>query len=80
MSQSVCLASFQKSDSKYLQLLDFAKEVKAGDSTFREGIGAKIYSGELFDNFYRNNKNEDIINSSLNYGYAVLRSGITSLQ
>jgi CRISPR-associated protein Cas1 len=76
MNQSACLASFQKSDSKHLQLLDFAREVKTGDNTFREGIGAKIYFGELFDNFYRSNKNEDIINSSLNYGYAVLRSGI----
>jgi CRISPR-associated protein Cas1 len=34
MSQSVCLASFQKSDSKHLQLLNFAKEVKAGDKYF----------------------------------------------
>ncbi|MCA6084955.1 type II CRISPR-associated endonuclease Cas1 [Candidatus Endomicrobiellum agilis] len=75
-NQAVCLASFSKSDNKYLQLLELAKEVKTGDNTFREGIGAKVYFGELFSNFYRNNKNEDIINSSLNYGYAVLRSSI----
>jgi CRISPR-associated protein Cas1 len=32
MSQSTCLASFQKSDSKHLQLLVFTKEVKTGDN------------------------------------------------
>lgn len=76
-NQATCLAFFfKKRNCKYLQILEFAKEVKTGDRTFREGVGARIYFEELFDNFQRNNKNENIINSSLNYGYSILRSGI----
>ncbi|GMO65538.1 MAG: hypothetical protein Nk1A_2980 [Endomicrobiia bacterium] len=69
-NQATCLAFFSKRNCKYLQFLEFAKEVKTGDRTFREGVGARIYFEELFDNFQRNN------NSSLNYGYSILRSGI----
>ncbi|MDR3048932.1 MAG: type II CRISPR-associated endonuclease Cas1 [Elusimicrobiota bacterium] len=73
LNQAACLSKFYD-ETKYKQILDFAKEVKSGDSTFREGVGAKLYFGALFDDFLRSNKNEDIINSALNYGYAVLRS------
>jgi len=75
-NQAACLASFKENNSKHLQLSGFAKEVKSGDITFREGIGAKIYFEGLFDDFHRNDKNEDIVNSSLNYGYSILRSSM----
>jgi CRISPR-associated protein Cas1 len=76
INQAACLLALERKSCKYLQLLEFAKEVKTGDHTFREGVGARIYFEELFDNFQRNDKNEDIINSSLNYGYSILRSSV----
>ena len=52
------------------------KEVKSGDSTNVEAQAARIYWSKLFGevNFSRNPENEDAINVSLNYGYAVLRA------
>nr|BAV59345.1 CRISPR-associated protein Cas1 [Candidatus Endomicrobium sp. MdMp-027] len=74
INQANCLASLIRESHKHLQLSELAKEVKTGDHTFREGVGARIYFEELFDNFQRSDKSEDIINSSLNYGYSILRS------
>jgi len=47
-----------------------------GDNILEKVLAPKMYFGELFDNFYRNNKDENIINSFLSYWYVVLRSGI----
>ncbi len=56
------------------QLQEYADDVKSGDATNREGAAARIYFPSLFDNFKRDKNSEDIINSSLNYAYAILRS------
>ena len=54
------------------------REVRSGDATNREGIAAKIYWRELFQqaDFVRE-RFGDVPNNLLNYGYAVLRAGIT---
>jgi len=58
------------------QLMEICKDVLSADSTNREAYAAKIYFRELFgDNFKRNNDAE-VINSFLNYGYAIIRSAI----
>ena len=61
-----------KSDN-YNLLLEYAKEVKIGDKTNREGHAAKVYFNSLFTKKFVRNENDDI-NSALNYGYAVLLS------
>jgi CRISPR-associated protein Cas1 len=53
-----------------------AKQVRSGDASFKEGIGAKIYFENLFFNFYRSSNGRDFINSALNYGYAIVRSSM----
>lgn len=75
INQSLCLKQFGKEDSSN-KIIQFSKEVKSGDSTFREGVSAKIYFSSLFDNFTRDKNKTDILNISLNYGYIVLRSSI----
>jgi CRISPR-associated protein Cas1 len=57
-------------------IFDMAKEVRSGDASFREGVGAKVYFENLFSDFHRNTDGQDIINSALNYGYAIVRSSI----
>ena len=61
--------------SGFYKFLEDIKEVKIGDKTNREGHAAKIYFKELFGKeFVRHN--DDVINSALNYGYAILLSTI----
>lgn len=61
--------------NKYRMLLDYVDEIEIGDKTNREGHAAKVYFNLLFgSNFIRHN--DDNINSSLNYGYAILLSTI----
>lgn len=58
------------------KMFEFMQEVSPGDSGNREGLAAKIYFRELFGpNFKR--FDDDVINSGLNYGYAILRSQIS---
>lgn len=66
----------RKIDSeKYDLLLSYVDEVTSGDKTNREGHAAKVYFNALFGNeFVRNN--DDSINATLNYGYAVLLSTV----
>ena len=59
------------------ELFVYTKYVKSGDSDNVEAKTAKIYWSKLFDNFSRVQKGaEDVINASLNYCYAIVRSAI----
>ena len=64
----------KKIKSKQHDLItSYIKEVAIGDKTNREGHAAKVYFNSLFGkNFVRGNN--DKINDSLNYGYAILLS------
>lgn len=49
--------------------------VKSGDADNREGIAARIYWGQVFDDdFVRDQNGGDGLNAMLNYGYAILRA------
>lgn len=72
-NQFICLKALNK-DSGTLEFL--IKKVSIGDRENIEAQAAKIYWNKLFgDNFIRD-KNGDGVNSLLNYGYTILRSGI----
>lgn len=72
--QMVCLFKLNKNDKIDL-LKSYIKEVQNGDITNREGLSAKVYFHELFGlDFVRKRNAEDIINSSLNYIYQVIRA------
>ncbi len=72
--QMVCLFKLNKHDKIDL-LKSYIREVQNGDITNREGLAAKVYFHELFGlDFVRKRNAEDIINSSLNYIYQVIRA------
>lgn len=51
--------------------------VKSGDADNREGIAARIYWGQVFDDdFVRDQNGGDGLNAMLNYGYAILRAAM----
>lgn len=59
----------------YEKLLEFEKEVEIADKTNREGHAAKVYFNLLFTkDFIRGTNN--MINSGLDYGYAIILSTI----
>lgn len=58
----------------------YIEEVLPGDITNREGHSAKIFFNNFFGkNFTREQEGMDIINSSLNYGYSIVRAYIARL-
>lgn len=60
------------------KIMSYTDDVKFGDVTNREGVVAKMYFRALFGSkFVR--FDEDVINAGLNYGYAILRSLISSI-
>ena len=67
----------KKIKSKQHNLItSYIKEVTIGDKTNREGHAAKVYFNALFGtSFVRGNN--DKINASLNYGYAILLSTVS---
>lgn len=67
----------KKIKSKQHDLItSYIKEVTIGDKTNREGHAAKVYFNSLFGkSFVRGNN--DKINASLNYGYAILLSTVS---
>lgn len=73
-NQLVVMSEFSDNKERENILLNFIKEVEDGDTTNREGLAAKIYFRELFDDDFSRNNDDTIINASLNYGYTVIRN------
>lgn len=57
----------------YEKLLEFETQVLPGDKTNREGHAAKVYFNLLFGRKFIRGENDNI-NSSLDYGYAIILS------
>ena len=57
-------------------LKPYYSNVKSGDSDNREGLAARLYWSALFGKGFIRDKDEEGINSLLNYGYAILRAGM----
>lgn len=53
---------------------DYIRGVRSGDSTNMEGIAAQYYWRTLFSSDFLRGQYDDLANSLLNYGYAILRS------
>jgi CRISPR-associated protein Cas1 len=69
-NQAQCLALFNRPNADTLQ--EISKQVQSGDSKNAEAFAANIYWKSLFTDFNRN-KDDDIRNAALNYGYAIIR-------
>jgi CRISPR-associated protein Cas1 len=74
-NQGKCLESFGQAQAAQ-KLIEMSKQVRSGDASFKEGVGARIYFENIFETFLRNSDGQDVINSALNYGYAIIRSCI----
>lgn len=72
-NQALCLRLLEKEESS--ELMRMAKEVQSGDRTHVEAKAAAFYFRALYGlGFSRGD--EHIINSALNYGYAIVRGMI----
>lgn len=74
-NQSVCLENAWSERDIVLKMRQFASEVVAHDSGNREGISAKLFFRTLYGTDFIRFTDDDI-NSILNYGYAIIRSGV----
>lgn len=74
-NQAVCLENMWTDRDIILRMHELASEVLPHDEGNREGISAKLYFRNLFgSNFIR--FADDDTNAILNYGYAIIRSGV----
>lgn len=69
-------ALLRKLDKDGDSLKPYYQNVKSGDSDNREGVAAKIYWNELFDNNFMRFRTGAPPNEMLNYGYTVLRAAV----
>lgn len=60
----------------YETLMGAYQRVQSGDKTNCEAFAAKVYWENIFENFQRNKDEEDLRNSALNYGYAIVRGAV----
>lgn len=77
VSQKICkqmevLLKYGKTEAANL-LSTYMGEILPGDASNREGHAAKVYFFSLFGNEY-SRRDDNVINSCLNYGYSVLLS------
>lgn len=74
INQAKVLELYRSSKAK--DLVKLSSQVQIGDKNNDEAQGARLYWKQLFKipNFKREQGAEDIINSMLNYGYAIVRA------
>ena len=73
-NQAVCLKALGKNSIK---IKTAVKNVLSGDSSNQEGYAARIYWQELFGKDFVRDREQTGVNALLNYGYTILRSGIS---
>lgn len=69
-------ALLRKLDKDGDSLKPYYQNVKSGDSDNREGVAAKLYWNELFDEKFIRSRSGFSPNEMLNYGYTVLRAAV----
>lgn len=75
-NQALCLENNLNDYKKSERLKKIIKSVEENDPNNREAYSARLYFNCLFGEDFRRGRYDDIINSSLNYGYAIIRSSI----
>lgn len=64
----------EKYNFNAIRMIEYAKNVKSGDSTNREAVAAKFYWDSLFSSDWIRMRYGEYPNNLLNYGYAILRA------
>lgn len=75
INQAKCLEYCSKDEKTVSIMKNLTKKVLSGDTTNVEGQAAALYFSTLFGKGFTRN-DEDDINASLNYGYAIIRGYI----
>ncbi len=78
-NQAKVLKRMQKDPKVIEALLVYAEEVQAGDPSNREAHAAKIYFNELMGTTFSRGNEDLLLNSGLDYGYAIFRSYLARL-
>ena len=78
-NQAKVLQKLEKSERVVQSLHTFMEEVTEGDAANREAHAAKIYFNELMGTTFSRGNEDILLNSGLNYGYAVFRSYLAKL-
>ncbi len=68
-----------KNPATITQLKNFCTEITEGDITNREAHAAKVYFNELMGCSFSRGNEELLLNSGLDYGYAIFRSYLAKL-
>jgi len=76
INQARCLELLGFSEIEYNTLIDMSNRVQSGDITNIEANAAQYYFKTLYGKTFTRS-DENIINSSLNYGYAIIRGMIS---
>ncbi len=71
--QAACLGAYGLPEAPLRALVP---NVRAGDPSNQEGVGARRYWSRLLGKSFRRNPDGDDINGQLNYGYTVLRATV----
>ena len=67
-------------DDRIMTMKIIKDDIKSGDKTNREAVGAKIFFTTLYGNtFVRNQNGSDGMNMALNYGYSIMASSLTRI-
>lgn len=76
LNQAEVLELCERNETVIQHLKKYSDEVIEGDLRNREGLAAKLFFREMYGaEFIR--MNDDVINSALNYGYAVIRACVS---
>ncbi len=75
-NQAKAYSCIKQDEEGMNQIAEFAKEITNGDKTNREAHAAKVYFNLLMGTSFSRGNEEILLNSALDYGYAVLRSYI----
>lgn len=75
-NQSQVLERLKLSQEKIEKIKELKTEIEVGDVTNREAHAAKIYFNEMMGTSFSRGNEDLLINSGLDYGYAIIRSYI----
>ncbi|EFU73219.1 type II CRISPR-associated endonuclease Cas1 [Enterococcus italicus] len=75
-NQAQCIDQLTDNQKSRDYLMSLSNSVQEGDSSNREAVAAKIYFTALFGENFRRGRYDDVVNSGLNYGYALVRGMI----
>lgn len=75
-NQRKCLEKLEKNESVVNKLKEYAQSIESGDMTNREAHAAKVYFNTIMGESFSRGNEEILLNSGLDYGYAVIRAYI----